>query len=214
VDFAREHGLRVIIRGLRAVSDFEYEFQLANMNRHLTDAVETAFLTPTEKYTFISSQARAAGALRPRLALAALAVIGRPLPDDDHADGVAAAAARFVVAIVDFQLMPKVSGLSITPVKVAQSRAAGLDGLVEDRLDRGSQAVVTPSSDAAGPTPRMNAGDKKRLACIDIAYAYDHGCIHDERFDGDPPATRYAPKVLAGERITKRFGTEMSQQSV
>ena len=55
VDFAREHGLRVIIRGLRAVSDFEYEFQLANMNRHLTDDVETAFLTPTEKYTFISS---------------------------------------------------------------------------------------------------------------------------------------------------------------
>lgn len=55
VDFAREHGLAVIIRGLRAVSDFEYEFQLANMNRHLTDEVETAFLTPTEKYTFISS---------------------------------------------------------------------------------------------------------------------------------------------------------------
>ncbi len=55
VDFAREHGLRVIIRGLRAVSDFEYEFQLANMNRHLTDEVETAFLTPTEKYMFISS---------------------------------------------------------------------------------------------------------------------------------------------------------------
>jgi len=55
VDFAREHKLRVIIRGLRAVSDFEYEFQLATMNRHLTDEVETAFLTPTEKYTFISS---------------------------------------------------------------------------------------------------------------------------------------------------------------
>ena len=55
VDFAREKGLRVIIRGLRAVSDFEYEFQLANMNRHLTEEVETAFLTPTEKYTFISS---------------------------------------------------------------------------------------------------------------------------------------------------------------
>jgi pantetheine-phosphate adenylyltransferase len=55
VDFARDHDLRVIIRGLRAVSDFEYEFQLANMNRHLTDEVETAFLTPTEKYTFISS---------------------------------------------------------------------------------------------------------------------------------------------------------------
>lgn len=55
VDFAREHGLAVIIRGLRAVSDFEYEFQLANMNRHLTDEVETVFVTPTEKYTFISS---------------------------------------------------------------------------------------------------------------------------------------------------------------
>jgi pantetheine-phosphate adenylyltransferase len=55
VDFARKHGLRVIIRGLRAVSDFEYEFQLANMNRHLTNEVETAFLTPTEKYMFISS---------------------------------------------------------------------------------------------------------------------------------------------------------------
>ena len=55
VDFARDHDLRVIIRGLRAVSDFEYEFQLANMNRHLTDEVETAFLTPTEKYMFISS---------------------------------------------------------------------------------------------------------------------------------------------------------------
>ncbi len=55
VDFARRHGLAVIVRGLRAVSDFEYEFQLANMNRHLTDEVETAFLTPTEKYTFISS---------------------------------------------------------------------------------------------------------------------------------------------------------------
>lgn len=55
VDFARDNGLRVIIRGLRAVSDFEYEFQLANMNRHLTEDVETAFLTPTEKYMFVSS---------------------------------------------------------------------------------------------------------------------------------------------------------------
>lgn len=55
VDFAREHNLAVIVRGLRAISDFEYEFQLANMNRHLTADVETAFLTPTEKYTYISS---------------------------------------------------------------------------------------------------------------------------------------------------------------
>ena len=55
VDFARDKGLSVIIRGLRAVSDFEYEFQLATMNRHLTDEVETVFLTPQESYTFISS---------------------------------------------------------------------------------------------------------------------------------------------------------------
>lgn len=55
VEFARQNGLQVIVRGLRAISDFEYEFQLANMNRHLTDEVETAFLTPTEKYTYISS---------------------------------------------------------------------------------------------------------------------------------------------------------------
>jgi len=55
VDFARDNGLRVILRGLRAVSDFEYEFQLANMNRHLACDVETAFLTPKETYNFISS---------------------------------------------------------------------------------------------------------------------------------------------------------------
>ena len=55
VDFALQNNLQVIVRGLRAVSDFEYEFQLANMNRHLTEEVETVYLTPTEKYTFISS---------------------------------------------------------------------------------------------------------------------------------------------------------------
>ena len=55
VDFAQQNGLGVILRGLRAVSDFEYEFQLANMNRHLAKDVETAFLTPTETYNFISS---------------------------------------------------------------------------------------------------------------------------------------------------------------
>lgn len=54
-DFAREQGATVILRGLRAVSDFEYEFQLAGMNRHLAPDVETIFLTPAEKYTFISS---------------------------------------------------------------------------------------------------------------------------------------------------------------
>ncbi len=55
VDFARDNGLQAIVRGLRAISDFEYEFQLANMNRHLTDEVESVFLTPTETYTYISS---------------------------------------------------------------------------------------------------------------------------------------------------------------
>jgi pantetheine-phosphate adenylyltransferase len=55
VDFARKNDLRAIVRGLRAASDFEYEFQLATMNRHLTEEVETVFLTPTEHYTFVSS---------------------------------------------------------------------------------------------------------------------------------------------------------------
>jgi pantetheine-phosphate adenylyltransferase len=55
VDYARAHDLRVVIRGLRAVSDFEYEFQLASMNRHLETGVETVFMTPVEQYTFISS---------------------------------------------------------------------------------------------------------------------------------------------------------------
>ena len=55
VDFAQENELSVIVRGLRAVADFEYEFQLATMNRHLTEEVETVFLTPTDRFTFISS---------------------------------------------------------------------------------------------------------------------------------------------------------------
>ena len=55
VEFAREHGVTVILRGLRAVSDFEFEFQLANMSRHLERDIETVFLTPQEQFTFISS---------------------------------------------------------------------------------------------------------------------------------------------------------------
>ncbi len=55
VDYVRQHGLRVIIRGLRAVSDFEFEFQLATMNRHLQPEIESVFLTPAEEYTFVSS---------------------------------------------------------------------------------------------------------------------------------------------------------------
>ena len=53
-DFVREHDARVIVRGLRAVSDFEYEFQMAGMNRYLMPDVETMFLTPSDQYQFIS----------------------------------------------------------------------------------------------------------------------------------------------------------------
>lgn len=55
VHFVRASGAKVVLRGLRAVSDFEYEFQLASMNRHLVPEVETLFLTPAEQYSFISS---------------------------------------------------------------------------------------------------------------------------------------------------------------
>ena len=55
IEFARKHKMSVIIRGLRAVSDFEFEFQLANMNRHLARDIETVFLTPHEPFSFISS---------------------------------------------------------------------------------------------------------------------------------------------------------------
>jgi pantetheine-phosphate adenylyltransferase len=55
VDFVREIDGNVLLRGLRAVSDFEYEFQLASMNRKLAPEVETMFMTPAEQYAFISS---------------------------------------------------------------------------------------------------------------------------------------------------------------
>jgi len=55
MNFLREHDARVVLRGLRAVSDFEYEFQLAGMNRSLYPEVETVFLTPSDQYMFISA---------------------------------------------------------------------------------------------------------------------------------------------------------------
>ena len=55
IEFAKQCRVKVILRGLRAVSDFEYEFQLASMNRHLAPEIETIFLTPAEQYSFISS---------------------------------------------------------------------------------------------------------------------------------------------------------------
>jgi pantetheine-phosphate adenylyltransferase len=55
IDCARQYNADTILRGLRAVSDFEYEFQLAAMNRHLDPGIETTFLTPSESYAFLSS---------------------------------------------------------------------------------------------------------------------------------------------------------------
>jgi len=55
IDFVKQSGARVILRGLRAVSDFEYEFQLASMNRRLNPEIETVFLTPSENHTFVSA---------------------------------------------------------------------------------------------------------------------------------------------------------------
>jgi len=56
VDYARRKGAHVIVRGLRAVSDFEYELQMALMNRHLYPDVETVFMMPAEAYTYLSSR--------------------------------------------------------------------------------------------------------------------------------------------------------------
>ena len=56
VDYARRRNASVIVRGLRAVSDFEYEMQMALMNRRLNDAVETVFMMPAEPYTYVSSR--------------------------------------------------------------------------------------------------------------------------------------------------------------
>ena len=55
VDFARDHNAQIIIRGLRAVSDFEYEFQLSGMNKRLNPKIETLFMTPSEEFANISS---------------------------------------------------------------------------------------------------------------------------------------------------------------
>ena len=56
VNYAVEKGAQAIIRGLRAISDFEFEFQLALMNRHLNSSIETIFMMPKDKYTFLSSR--------------------------------------------------------------------------------------------------------------------------------------------------------------
>lgn len=55
LDFAKQHGANIILRGLRTVTDFDYEFQLASMNRHMNPAIESIFLMPDENYMYISS---------------------------------------------------------------------------------------------------------------------------------------------------------------
>lgn len=95
IDYARRRGAGAIVRGLRAVSDFEFEFQLAIMNRRLEPRVETIFLTPGENATFISSTlvreiARlggdVGGFVHPTVAAALASRYGAPLPES-HAGG-------------------------------------------------------------------------------------------------------------------------------
>jgi pantetheine-phosphate adenylyltransferase len=56
VDFARQQGAKAVLRGIRAISDYEYEFQMAMMNRKLDPDIETLFMMPAEKYTYVSSR--------------------------------------------------------------------------------------------------------------------------------------------------------------
>src|SRR5206468_1810710 len=56
VDFAKAEGARAVLRGIRAISDYEYEFQMAMMNRKLNPEIETLFMMPAEKYTYVSSR--------------------------------------------------------------------------------------------------------------------------------------------------------------
>ena len=87
VEFARDHNAVAVLRGLRAVSDFEFEFQLASMNRHLDPTLESIFLTPAEQFSFISSSlVREVAALggdvsqfvHPQVAKALVDKLGRP----------------------------------------------------------------------------------------------------------------------------------------
>ncbi len=93
VDFVRAQGAQVILRGLRAVSDFEFEFQLAGMNRRLAPEIETVFMTPSEHETFISASlvkevaslgGSVAEFLDARVAAALKAKIGRMATSHEH----------------------------------------------------------------------------------------------------------------------------------
>jgi pantetheine-phosphate adenylyltransferase len=77
-DFARAQGANVLVRGLRAVSDFEYEMQLARMNRHLLASLESVFLMPSEKYSFVSSSLDVEAFLPPSIHQALLNRLNAP----------------------------------------------------------------------------------------------------------------------------------------
>lgn len=85
VRFAQKKGVRTLVRGLRAVSDFEYEFQMALMNRHQSEHVETVFLMPDEKYVYLSSSmvkevAKLNGDLKAFLPAPVLAAVKKKFP--------------------------------------------------------------------------------------------------------------------------------------
>ena len=90
VNCVNHHNTSVVLRGLRAVSDFEYEFQLAAMNRRLDSNVETVFLTPSEQYTFVSASlvkeiASMGGDVSQFLDPAVNDALARKLPENDPA---------------------------------------------------------------------------------------------------------------------------------
>jgi pantetheine-phosphate adenylyltransferase len=86
VEYARRKGARVIVRGLRAISDFEYEMQMALMNRHLNPGVETVFMMPAEAYTYVSSRlVKEVVALGGSVTSLVPSVVERRLRDKKHA---------------------------------------------------------------------------------------------------------------------------------
>lgn len=89
VDVAKQKQAKVILRGLRAVSDFEHEFQLAGMNRHMQPDVETLFLTPAEQYSYISSSmvreiSSLGGDISSFVAPCVMAALKTKLPNSSH----------------------------------------------------------------------------------------------------------------------------------
>ena len=135
-EFVRKQNARVVLRGLRAVSDFEYEFQLAGMNRNLWSEMETVFLTPSEQHMFTSAtlvreiamlggdvtefvHPTVAKSSRQRLLLAGRAEVGRALTLGNLADGRAAAPAFLPGAIVDVVTLLRVTRAAIGADEVA-----------------------------------------------------------------------------------------------